>query len=416
MNDNKLNESPHVCSSNFDQFKCGSLNVCGLKRRIQYPDFCELVGKYDIFCVNETKLDDFDTINIDGYDFLSQCRKQAYIRKSGGIGVFIKQTISSYVSIVESDSDYVMWFKISKTLFKTDEDILFGAVYVPPSDSRFNNADEIDMFEIEVINTCILYKYVFLLGDFNARTYTSPDYIDADDFFMEHFDFDNVINDFFNVSTSLSNNNLSKERCSKDTHINNEGNKLLEICKSNNLLILNGRCGEDKDVGNFTFRNISVIDYSIVSVEALKYIEDFCISELDCLYTDGHSLLTTTLTFKSPNKDINKNTSKQDKIKRPIWKDNKREQFVQNIDETKIASINTAIQSALQNLSNVNKETINNFCVNISNIFVESSDKSFSSNQNPNFISTNKTSNKPWFGFRCQNARKKYHIAKNCTI
>ena len=39
-----------------------------------------------------------------------------------------------------------MWFKLERSLFKTDEDIYFGAVYVPPADSRFKNADETDIF------------------------------------------------------------------------------------------------------------------------------------------------------------------------------------------------------------------------------------------------------------------------------
>ena len=37
-----------------------------------------------------------------------------YIRKSGGIGVFVKQSLSSLVSFVESYSDYVLWLSISK--------------------------------------------------------------------------------------------------------------------------------------------------------------------------------------------------------------------------------------------------------------------------------------------------------------
>ena len=36
---------------------CAALNVCGLRRKNLFPDFCELVDNYDIFCVSETKLD-----------------------------------------------------------------------------------------------------------------------------------------------------------------------------------------------------------------------------------------------------------------------------------------------------------------------------------------------------------------------
>ena len=57
-----------------------------------------------------------------------------------------------------------MWFKLERSLFKTDEDIYFGAVYVPPADSRFKTADETDIFEIEIIHACVFNKYLFLMG------------------------------------------------------------------------------------------------------------------------------------------------------------------------------------------------------------------------------------------------------------
>ena len=56
--------------------KCGSLNVCGIKRKMLYPEFCDLICEYDLFCVTETKTDNHDRITLPGYKFLSQCRKQ----------------------------------------------------------------------------------------------------------------------------------------------------------------------------------------------------------------------------------------------------------------------------------------------------------------------------------------------------
>ena len=56
MNDSSKNKSTHRRNLKFDKLKCGSLNVCGLKRRIQYSEFIGLVQQYDIFCVSETKL------------------------------------------------------------------------------------------------------------------------------------------------------------------------------------------------------------------------------------------------------------------------------------------------------------------------------------------------------------------------
>ena len=139
----------------------------------------------------------------------------------------------------------------------------------------------------------ILHKYVFLTGDFNARTQTLDNFLDADEFLNKHFDFDESMQDFYNASSVLLQVNISRNRSSQDKTVNNEGRSLLEVCKSSNLFMLNGRCGKDKDVGPFTFKNVSVIDYSILSTQLLKFVSDFEVVELDTLYTNGHSVLCT---------------------------------------------------------------------------------------------------------------------------
>ena len=57
--------------------------------------------------------------------------------------------------------------------------------------------------------------------------------------------------------------------------------------------------GKINEMGAFTFKNTSTIDYSIFSTESLKFVADFDIKELDALYSDGHSLLNTTLKFRN---------------------------------------------------------------------------------------------------------------------
>ena len=111
--------------------------------------------------------------------------------------MFIKDDMYPHVIVIESDSDYIFWFKISGVfVFNTDEDFVFGAIYEPPSESRFNNQDELDIFEVEICNTCILYKYVCLLGDFKARIHIKDDFLDVDDFFNDHFGFDDTVRIF----------------------------------------------------------------------------------------------------------------------------------------------------------------------------------------------------------------------------
>ena len=44
-----------------------------------------------------------------------------------------------------------------------------------------------------------------------------------------------------------------------------------------------------------TFKDVSVIDYSVCSLPVLKRIRDFTITDVDHLYSDGHSLLSCTI-------------------------------------------------------------------------------------------------------------------------
>ena len=116
-----------------------------------------------------------------------------------------------------------------------------------------------------------LHKYFCLLGDFNARSHNKDNFLDKNDFFVDHFGFDYVVRNFFNVSFFfLPKFNMKLHRNSQDGVFNNEGNSLLETYKSNNLFILNGRCGKDKKDA-YTFKNTSIIDYAILSAETLIF-------------------------------------------------------------------------------------------------------------------------------------------------
>ena len=48
-------------------------------------------------------------------------------------------------------------------------------------------------------------------------------------------------------------------------------------------------------MGRHSFRNVSVIDYTIASVSLLKLLANFEIVEVDSLFSDGHRMLCTSL-------------------------------------------------------------------------------------------------------------------------
>ena len=139
------------------------------------------------------------------------------------------------MSVVDSVSDYILWIRINELLISTVEYVILGSIYLLPGDSRFNTQDELGMFEVKISNMCILYNFVLLTGDFNARTNTQHDFIDADDFLTDHFEFVSTLEKLYSISSVLPECNLDKIPCSHDNFVNNEDRLLLETCKNNNL-------------------------------------------------------------------------------------------------------------------------------------------------------------------------------------
>ena len=109
-----------------------TLNVCGINRRLQYPDFLELVNKFNILCFVETKTDDVDEIEIPGFTVKMKNRFKFRKIKSGGIILAVRNNLTNYIFEIESESKYVFWFKADKRLFRLNQDIVFGIVYIPP--------------------------------------------------------------------------------------------------------------------------------------------------------------------------------------------------------------------------------------------------------------------------------------------
>ena len=168
----------------------GILNVCGLKRRILYPEFIDLAHNFDILCLSETKLLDKDVISCEEYTFFSHPRKQKFYRRSGGIGFLVRNRIANLVTAVESKSEYMAWLRVSKQYLGTEQDMMIATIYIPPQQSWFFNDDEFDLFEQEIASVRSNFDYIYLLGDFNAQTATMPDYTFVDPFLPEIFNFD----------------------------------------------------------------------------------------------------------------------------------------------------------------------------------------------------------------------------------
>jgi hypothetical protein len=68
-----------------------SLNCCGLKSKLNYPEFDEFVNTFDILCFVESETDDLDEIVLPGFLIKMKNRKCFSNRKSGGIVLGFKE-------------------------------------------------------------------------------------------------------------------------------------------------------------------------------------------------------------------------------------------------------------------------------------------------------------------------------------
>ena len=140
----------------------------------------------------------------------------------------------------------MLWLKLNKQFIKADEDYVFGVLYVPPS-QEFLKDGEILALEIEILSICSTHKYVFLTGDIHARTEKLQDFITVDKFLADFSEFDNETLNFYNQAELLKNFDTSVNRTSCDNVVNTNGYKLIEICRGNNLFIVNGRLGTGRE-------------------------------------------------------------------------------------------------------------------------------------------------------------------------
>ena len=95
--------------------------------------------------------------------------------------------------------------------------------------------------EQEILRFSVNYKYILLTGDFNSRTGIDNDFNTILDGLH---DFSDIVHTHY--TSRLNNFNMLHKRCSQDMNTNLYSNALLDICRSNDLFVLNGRVKGDK--------------------------------------------------------------------------------------------------------------------------------------------------------------------------
>lgn len=81
-----------------------------------------------ILCFQETKTDDLEEINNDGFEIIMKNRIKYGRVNSGGIKLALRRNLSKFITVHATGSKTVLWFEISKTFTKLEKNLLVGIV------------------------------------------------------------------------------------------------------------------------------------------------------------------------------------------------------------------------------------------------------------------------------------------------
>ena len=67
-------------------------------------------------------------------------------RASGGVIIYIKDEIRKGIKLIKNDVDSIIWIKLDKQFFCTQNDRFIVAAYIPPENSPMHEIYNIDFF------------------------------------------------------------------------------------------------------------------------------------------------------------------------------------------------------------------------------------------------------------------------------
>ena len=388
---------------------CG-LNVCGLNSKLDNGVFKDYLQKFDIFCVTESRTSVGDPINnYTVFNMENKPKKKCQYPGIHGIQVYISDRIASLCSII-NDINFacrsVLWINVANNF-------ILGTVYIPCDRSPHYWPEFFEDFEEDISDIKSQYDLpLMIIGDFNSRTGTLNEImlLDNDDIVLDssYFKYPDVLN-------TLKYLNMPIKRSNVDKSTNHNGNNLVDLCKVQELVIVNGRIGADKNIGRTTCDDISTIDYVICTPDFLPYITHFSVNNFDPLYSDKHKPISVNLNLNN-SLHVNNNAIKQnnepdlsaDKTYiKCQWDDSKKDDYQKNFDMNKIQNLSLKLSAV--NTNDTTLSVIDNLTLDLQNIFTEPAEvtgmyKEVHSSSKPR----NVNKNKPWFSALCKNSKDNY--------
>ncbi|CAG2230968.1 unnamed protein product [Mytilus edulis] len=379
---------------------------CSLKLDIFHFVQIFAVDRADLWIIR--KLNDSNSSKFDKtfkfHPIIKKIQKPNSIHPTGGGSVIlIKKCFSTVIDIETCILDSIVWLNIKQGILTKNKSVYIACIYIPPVKSKYYKLYDCDLYN-ELENSIELYSelgHVFILGDLNGRTGTLVDFLENDDI---HFTLKNRICGAFEYSAD----SVLPKRVNPDLNTNSYGSKIISMCKSSGLRIVNGR-HKNGFSNDFTYCGpigMSVLDYFIVPSFYFPNINQLIVSNFTT-YSDHaflHLELNLLNTMRNPGKcsDAMEDTERRVKYK---WKDEFKEQC------TECIRINMDNIIRLQN--RINFENQNSFDKSLSNFTCMIEDimspffKTMPYVNNKPYKPVNYF-DKPWFNTRCKELYRCY--------
>ena len=387
---------------------CG-LNVCGLNSKLNFGELNDYIKKFDIFCITESKvskgphIDNYTVFNIE-----KNTKKYPY-PGIHGLQVYVADHIAGLCYQINDTSlicESALWIKIA-------ENLIVGALYIPHEGSKHYCHEFFTDLALDICDLKSKYDLpIMLIGDFNSRTGTINDIllIENTDNVLDPSNF--IYPDIINTLKSL---NIPIHRSNKDAKANNNGKKLIEMCKCHELCIVNGRLGSDKNIGNPTCNDVSTIDYVICTPDLLPNLTDFTVHNFCPLLSDKHRPISVNLNMTKPPPDNNTDTTNTDETNtnthytRCKWDSNKKGEYTQNFDMSKINNISNNLSTL--NVGEVTLPMIDSLTQGLNELFIDPAKTTGMFKQVP--LNTKKrkpNTNRPFVNAACITSKNNYNL------
>ena len=247
------------------------------------------------------------------------------------------------------------------------------------------------------------------MGDLNARTKLGDDYVrDGND---EHSPINTRC---YNKDEDISRKNMDM------TPIDQQGKKILQLCKSSSCRILNGRVNGDKTgkVTRYPSKfgdNPSLIDYALCSAFLMNHIYSFSVLPFTGL--SDHCCISLCLKLKDSDHE-----HENEKEPTPIqecklhetdmqftYNSKRRDIFIQNVlrdnNLTKLTNL------TFTNMEEITMDRIDNAISVLNNILLSAALKSFPTKRRQKNAAKSKKKGNNWFDRECMKYKKKFRNA-----